>query len=528
MKPLVRLAPQCIRIATTPRQCQVCLTTLNVSLIRRRFATIPPNQQNDEQGRSNNDNPSNQDLQHKSTTETNLPSSQDSPPPPSAENYPQAYSIPSEDQEQTVQPISSRDWKEIEAELDPPPPNTWTSPNDPVPLQRDYPMSKGDFLSLPDHEKARIAYDSWKREKQDFIQSEKLYDSTHLHPPGTPFKMPMVAYHRNYAPVSETPPPVQEVPWQLRGPWRWVRTVGIVMISGAVLALLAGWIVKHRDEYRLRNLEAKNPAPGNWNEKARGYWAVAMDHRLKGETQMAVWALQRALVEAGYQWVLEPETIPKGENRTLDPDNAYLVRVMILWEIDLEHWEKALGLSRALFTLYQDDSSLNRARKCDILRILALPTEKAKGIKAADEMFKQSLSYGGLNLPKDHKTPITIPLEMKPSPYLLRALDDYVVFQVRNRLKTPKQVVPTLLSLASVYREIPPETRDLCAEGSVLLHLGELMYALGHPDESLQWTLKAVQSTRRALPQQKQEEDRQRCSECIGNGMNSLGILYEV
>ena len=61
-----------------------------------------------------------------------------------------------------------------------------------------------------------------------------------------------------------------------------------------------------------------------------------------------------------------------------------------------------------------------------------------------------------------------------------------------------------------------------------MLNIGELMYALGHADESLEWTERGVDSARKAMDQQPHEESRQRCAECAGNGCNSLGILYEV
>jgi hypothetical protein len=349
-----------------------------------------------------------------------------------------------------------------------------------------------------------------------------------LHPPGTPFRMPMVAYHRNYAPVGDVPPPVQEIPWQARPAWNWIRRGGIALLSGSILALLAVWAIQHADEWTLRNLEAKSPAPRDWNQKARGYWAVSLNHKRKGETQMAAWALQRALVEAGNQWILEPETVSDGQTREIDLANAFIVRTLLLWEIELQHWEKALDLERALSTAYRDDSPLNRARKCDIYRILALPAEKTKGVDAATELYRTAISYGGLDLPRDPKAPITVPVDVETNPFLLRALDEYIVFQIRNGIKSPKQALPSLLSIASVYRQTPLEVRDICGEGTVLLHIGEVMYGLGHRDESMQWTQKAVQSTQRALPQQEHEEDRQRCTECIGNGCNSLGILHEV
>jgi hypothetical protein len=61
-----------------------------------------------------------------------------------------------------------------------------------------------------------------------------------------------------------------------------------------------------------------------------------------------------------------------------------------------------------------------------------------------------------------------------------------------------------------------------------MLHIGEILYALGHKDESFQWIEKGVKSARQAMSTQNNEEDAQRCSECVGNGCNSLGILFEV
>ena len=340
--------------------------------------------------------------------------------------------------------------------------------------------------------------------------------------------MPMVAPHRGYAPEGTTPPPIQKIPWQLRRPWNWIRTGGIALFVGTLLAAVAAWVIQHRDEWELRNLEKKAPAPKDWTEKARGYYAVALHHKNAGEVQLAVWALQRALVEAGYRWVIEPANVPEGERMHLDLANAWVIRTLVMWEIELEHWDKAISLMEGLSTAYEDENPLNHARRSDLLRILALPTEKTKGVQSANSMFQTAIAYAGYELPKNPKDPIILPEGMQGNALLLRVLEEYIIFQIRHGLKSAKQALPTLLSIANVYRQTPHTMRDVCAEGLVMLHIGEIMYALGHQDESIQWTERAVQSTRKARKNQSTDEDRQRCSECVGNGSNSLGILYEV
>ena len=527
MKPFVRLVPRSLSIATARPLCRACHQRFETQITVRWLATLPPNCQNEEPDKF--DERRNRQLPEtlSSPNDSNVTSTQQDSKLP--QKYSQAYpSPPNSSQKSTVEPITSKDWKEIEAEIEAPPPLSWIDSDKPVPLNKDWPMSKADFYSLPNDEKARLVHEDWAREQHEYIKSEKLWDQTHLHPPGTAFKMPMVAYHRNYAPEGSGPPPVQEIPWQLKRPWNWVQRAGLGLVAGGLLATMVIWMIQHRDEFKLRSLEARNPAPTDWNDRARGFYALGLKHKEAGEMQLAAWALQRAFVEAGYQWVLEPEKIPEGQELKLNEENAYVVRTLMQWEIELEHWDKALKLMESLSTAYEENSPTNLARRSDLLRILALPAEKVKGVQAANEMYRAAISYAGLDISKDPNAPIVLDQGAQTSPFLLRALDDYMIFQIRNGLRSAKQALPTLLAIASVYRETPIQVRDVCGEGTVMLHIGEIMYALGHRDESLQWTLRAVETTRRALPLQKHEEERQRCSECIGNGCNSLGILHEV
>jgi hypothetical protein len=295
-----------------------------------------------------------------------------------------------------------------------------------------------------------------------------------------------------------------------------------------LLAGIVAWGIQHKDEWRLRNLEKRSPAPANWTEKARGYYAVALHHKNEGEIQLGVWALQRALVEAGYKWIIEPEKVPEEERIPLDLENASVIRMLVMWEIELEHWDKAILIMEGLSTAYEDDSPLNNARRSDLLRILALPTEKTKGVQAASTMYRTAISYAGYELPKKPKDTIILPEGMQGNEVLLRVLEEYMIFQIRNGIKTAKQALPTLLSIANVYRQTPYYIRDTCGEGIVMLHIGEIMYALGHQEESVQWTETAVNGARQGISEQKNEENRRRCSECVANGYNSLGILYEV
>lgn len=340
--------------------------------------------------------------------------------------------------------------------------------------------------------------------------------------------MPMVAYHRNYNPEGTTEPPIPEIPWQLKRPWSWLRKGAVGILVGGMLASAVALAATYKDEISLRRLESKNPAPVSWNDKAKGYYAVALHHKQEGELQLAIWALQRALVEAGYLWLIEPSKVAENERLPLDLGNAWVARTLLLWEIEAEHWDKAVSLMEGLSTAYETEDPLNNARRSDLLRIIALPTEKTRGVQAADRVYEMAISYLGMGLPKNKKETIELPERMQGHAILMRTLDEYMVFQIRHGLKTAKQALPTLLSIAKVYRNTPLPLRDICSEGEVMLHIGEIMYALGHPDESLEWTERAVISTRRALNDQTVEEDRLRCSECIGNGCNSLGILYEV
>jgi hypothetical protein len=244
--------------------------------------------------------------------------------------------------------------------------------------------------------------------------------------------------------------------------------------------------------------------------------------------QHAAWAMQRALVEAGYRWVIDGKTDDEEPKKPLDIPNAWVVRTLVLWEIDLGHWEKAITLMDALSTAYDEDTPENRLRRSDLLRLMAIPTEKTMGVQAAMPILQSSISFAGLEVPRNPREPIVLPEHMKGNALLLRPLVEYIVLQIRSGILSPKKALPTLLSIARVYRETPLPLRDICGEGAVQLNIGEIMYALGRKDESLEWTKRAVNGTRSAVDQQPSEEDRQRCVECIGNGCNSLGILYEV
>jgi len=424
--------------------------------------------------------------------------------------------------------MTSKDWAEIESNVPQVPPQNWLESDKPVPLNKDWPISQAEYDILSPEEQARLAQEDLNRRDFDRIRSDKLYDHNHLHPGGTPFRAPMVAYHRGHAPEGTTPPPVQQIPWQLRRPWNWIRNGGIGLFAGALLAAVVAFGIQYQDEFKLRNLEKKTPAPNDWSDKARAYYAVALNHRKEGEQQHAVWALQRALVEAGYRWVLEPDKVPEQERRPLDLANAWVVRTLILWEIELQHWDKAIGLMEGLSTAYEEDNSLNRMRRSDLLRILAPPTEKTKGAEAAAALLQTAMEYLGYEIPKSPKEEITVPDNLRGNSIFLRALQDYLILQIRHGGQSPKQALPTFLSIAKAYRQTPYPLRDVCSESSVMLNIGEIMYAVGHADESFEWTERGVDSARQALNQQPHEESRQRCSECVGNGYNSLGILHEV
>lgn len=425
-------------------------------------------------------------------------------------------------------PITSEDWRRMEADIEPVPERDWQDSDSPVPLNKDWPLSQAEFDLLPPEEQRRLKNEEHRRGQLNFIRQERLHDHNHLHPANHPFTMPMVAYHRGYAPEGTTPPPTQKLPWQLRRPWIWIRRGAVGLLLGTFLASIVGFLINSQDEFKLRHLEAKSPAPDNWPEKARAFYAAALRHKNEGQLQYASWALQRALVEAGFQWILEPEKVPQGERTLLNSHDAWMVRMLVHWEIQLEHWDKAISILEGLSIVYEDDNSLNRARRADLLRMLAVPMEKTKGPKAASSILQSAMSYADYDLPKNRNEPIVLPKGFRASPLLLRALEDYIILQVRHGFTTPKRALPTLLSIANAYRDTPYSLRDVCGEGSVMLHIGEILYALDHREDSFKWTEKAVKSARKAVKEQTNDEDRQRCSECVGNGCNSLGILYEV
>jgi len=484
----------------------------------RYFATSPPTPPNlDNSVEQPKDNPS-----------SNLTVEHDLAKPPSQSKSQTYDALPEAPKERIFSPITSKDWIRAESGLEPVPETNWLDSDKPVPLNKDYPLTQREYDLLHPDDQSRLAYEQWRRGQFDFIRENKFNDASHLHPIGDPFNMPMVAYHRNYAPEGTTPPPVQSIPWQLRRPWSWIRRGGLGLFIGVFLATMTAWLIQYDDEWDLRRLEGKSPAPSGWPEKARGYYAVALRHRENGELQLAVWALQRALVEAGYRWIVEPGKPPETQRKELDSANAWVVRTLVMWEIELEHWDKAIQLMDGVSTAYETDDPINRARRSDLLRILAVPTEKTKGVHAASTVLQSAMSFAGLQLPQNPNEIIILPEGTRGNPLLLRALEDYTILQMRHGLKSPKQALPTLLSIAKVYGDTPYRVRDICSEGAIMLHIGEVMYALGHPDESLQWTERAVKSTRRAIPQQNTEEDRKRCSDCIGAGCSSLGILYEV
>ena len=519
MKPLGRLAPQCLRYIGLSSRRRTCIRIRDATCFSRSLATLPP----DPSERNPPTQSSGSDSQPPLAQDNVPPTTLHQPTPP-----PQAYpSAPKHVPSERV-PISSSDWSKLEQDLASVPETNWFDNDGPVPLNKDYPLTRSDFENLDPDEKARLAYQDWQRKQLDFIRQEKLHDHNHLHPLGTPFVMPMVSYHRNYNPEGTTPPPVPEIPWQLRRPWSWIKKGAVGLLAGAMLASAVAVIVMYKDSWSLKKLEARNPAPATWNEKAKGYYAVALHHKQEGELQLAIWALQRGLVEAGYLWIIDPSKVSENTRLPLDLHDAWVVRMLLLWEIEAEHWDNALSLMEGLSTAYEADDPLNDARRSDLLRIVAIPTEKTKGVQAADKVYQMAISYAGMNLPKNKKETIELPDNMQGHALLLRTLEEYMIFQIKHGLKTAKQALPTLLSIAKVYRNTPPSVRDICGEGEVMLHIGEIMYALGHVDESLQWTERAVSATRRVINEQATEEDRLRCSECVGNGCNSLGILYEV
>jgi hypothetical protein len=526
MKPLVRLGPLYLRCCNLNHHPKAFRRIRIQYPLVRYVATQPPSpgRPEDQNDPANHDTLANSPPATESEQGGTLTSQ-------SRTTSPQAYTPPpppSSSQEYVYEPISSQDWYKIESDLTSIPETNWSDADKPVPLNKDWPLTRQEYDLLPAEDKGRIAYEDWRRRQLDFIRKEKLNDHAHLHPLGSPFNMPMVAYHRNYAPEGTTPPPVPHVPWQLRRPWSWIRKGSIGLFLGVFLASIVAFVAEHGDEWNLRRLEGKAPAPSSWPDKARGFYAMSLNHKNEGNLQLAAWALQRALVEAGYQWVIEPDKVPEGERLPLDLESAWVVRTLMLWETELEHWDKAIQLMEGLSTAYEEENPLNLARRSDLLRIAVLPTEKSKGVQAALNVLQTAISFAGYELPKNPKEPILLPKGMVGNPVLLRALEDYIIFQVRHGMKTPKQALPTLLSIATVYRETPYAMRDVCSENGVMLYIGEILYALGHKDESFQWIEKGVKSARQAMSSQNNEEDAQRCSECVGNGCNSLGILFEV
>src|SRR5579859_7401700 len=302
MKPLVRLGLPCIRRPFSYPSQTTCIRIKAQCQFIRGFATQPPIPPPSESEQPNaNDSSSEQS--------SDVPTTHDPPSPP--KKHPQAYqSPPNEPRERVFRPITSEDWTLAEHRIPPVPETNWfDSPTDsPVPLNKDFPLTHADYETLPSSEKYRLTYDAWRKDQLEFIRKNKLNDQNHLHPIGEPFKMPMVAYHRGYAPEGTTPPPVQKIPWQLRRPWNWIRWSGLGLVVGGLAALAVVFAMQHSDELTLRRLESKEPAPRGWNEKAKAYYAVALRHREQGEMQHAAWAMQRALVEAGYRWVIDGKT----------------------------------------------------------------------------------------------------------------------------------------------------------------------------------------------------------------------------
>lgn len=520
MKARIGPATHCIRNSSFYPRRNICIRLRHFHPLVRSFAATP----SDPKPSTLPDSPPETIPQ---TSQPTVPT-QDTPPSPDSTSSPRAYKSPLPPEKRVYAPMTSQDWSEIESKIPPVPPQNWLESDRPVPLNKDWPISKAEYDILPPDEQQRLANEDFRRRTIDLIRTEKLNDHNHLHPAGTPFRAPMVAYHRGYAPEGTTPPPIQQIPWQLRRPWNWIRMGGIGLFAGALLAAVVAIGIQYQDEFKLRILEKKTPAPNDWSDKARAFYAVALNHRKEGEHQLAVWALQRAIVEAGYRWILEPDKVPEEERRPLDLPNAWVIRTLMLWEIELGTWDKAIGLMEGLSTAYEEENPKNRVLRSDLLRILALPTEKTKGVEAAAALLQTSMAYFGYEIPKNPKETILVPDRLRGNSIFLRALQDYMILQIRHGLKSAKQALPTFLSIAQAYRQTPYQVRDVCSESSVMLNIGEIMYALGHTDESLQWTGLGVDTARKAVKEQPHEESRQRCSECLGNGCNSLGILYEV
>jgi len=523
MKPLTRLPIRCIYCAAFSPRPFILPRVPTTPFHRRRTTTVPSNNQ-DSQAPDNPNAPKPTEASVSPVSEVQTSSSTESPGlKPSSRAY------KSKKEEWTYRLPTSKDWDQIESAIEPVPELDWSESDAPVPLNRDFPITQSDFAQLPPEEKKRLFDEERRRIQLETIRKTKMYDHKHLHPPDEPLQMPMVAPYLGYAPVGDGPPPSKEVPWQMRRPWKWIRPFSLTFLISSLFVAGAWYVARHQEEYELKALEAAAPAPEDWSLKARHYYALALKHKNEREFQHAVWAMQRGLVEAGYRWVVEPQSVSPLERKPIDLDNAKLIRQLLLWEIDLEHWDNALQLMPALATAFREETPENNSRRSDLLRMMALPTEMVHGANAAATIYKDALFYLNFILPKRPKQVVLLPDDMAENPELLRTLDEYVVFQLRNRIKKPKEVLPTLVSIARVYHNTPVHIRDLCSEGLVLLHIGEIMYASGKHEESLDWTMRAVESAKLGMMNRlSTDEDQDRCTECLGTGSTSLGILYEV
>ena len=452
---------------------------------------------------------------------------------PAASSSPQAYS--STDSKQSSGSwslITSEDWHQFESSIPPEKPRDWLDSDGPVPLNKNLPLSEAEFRALPRQDQRRLLAEDFVRLQHDYVRGEKLYDHTHLHPFQESMVMPMVAPHRNYAPEGAIPPPLPHIPWQMRRPWVWLAQLPTAFAISCLFLGVLYIALPLRARMELQGLERNNPAPSNWPNKARDYYIVALHHKKEGETQLAVWALQRALVEAGYRWIVEPEQVPDGERTSLDIPTSLVIQRLIKWEVALEHWDRALSLMKEASVVYADETPANMAHRSEILRLAAIPTEKVQGVDAASNVYQRAISYAtsdtGFELPASSKDPIILPTNFQGNALLLRTLEEYTVFQIRNGIKSTKEALSTLLSIEHAYANTPYPKRDLCGQAQTQLHIGELMYTLGHLEESFQWTDRAVKIARTARPLQKKEEEQERCLEVLSYGCNSLGLLYEV
>jgi tetratricopeptide (TPR) repeat protein len=523
MKPFARASIRCIHCALFS-PCPVIRPQLLPAPFHRPLSNtvLKHNQNPRTRNTSNASKPT-----HTSESTVSEVGASSSTDPQNINPSPRAYK--SKEDKWTYSPITSQDWEQIESKIDPVPEADWSESDSPVPLNRDFPITQADFAQLSPEEKKRLRDEERRRIQLETIRKTRMYDHKHLHPSDELFQMPMVAPYMGYAPEGNEPPSKKEVPWQMRSPWRWIRPVSLTLLIGSLFVGAAVYLARHREEYQLKALEVAAPAPEDWSLKARHYYALSLKHKNAGEFQHAVWALQRALVEAGYRWVMEPQNIPLLERKPLDLENAKIIRQLLLWEINLEHWDNALELMPAVASAFHEETPENHARRSDLLRIMAFPTEKVHGVDAAATMFKDALGYLNFTLPKRRKEVIVLSEDMAENRQLLRTLDEYVVYQLRNGVKKPKEVLPTLVSIARVYHNTPFHLRDLCSEGLVLLHIGEIMYASGKHEESLNWTTRALEGAKLGMTNRlSAEEDRERCTECLGMGSVSLGVLYEV